>query len=278
MTDRRYGGFLVLTVTCLSMLASAPAGLAADRWYTYEDCKLIDNRYNDADSFHVRTKSDHFIFRLYFVDACETSRQIPDRVSEQAAYFGIDEERALALGLEACAFTKSFLADGFKVQSKRDDARGMSDQPRFFGLVGVGDKDLGEELVRRGLARVYGAPTDLPDGTSSRDVWSRMRTLERAAREQGVGGWSKGAPAPSVTARTAGSATALRSVGKEIVLPHTVAVYDPDNRQHRIALLPRGTRVRIMREETAFLVRIEFEINEVPREGLCQKSAIRRLL
>ena len=176
-----------LVVACFALFVVTSA--SADRWYTYEDCRLMPNESNDGDSFHVKTRSNHMIFRLYFVDAGETDRQVPERLTEQAAYWGITEAEVMQVGKQAAAFTAKFLAKGFTAYSKRHDARGASKLPRYFAMIEAGDEYLSEALVRNGLARVYGAPTELPDGTDSRKHWGRLRVAEREAKRMKRGAW-----------------------------------------------------------------------------------------
>ena len=69
---------------------------------------------------------------------------------------------------------------------------------RYYAIVRAGDKDLAEELVKHGLARAYGAGTDLPDG-SEEDRWrAKLAAAERSARTRRVGIWhDSSAPAKS---------------------------------------------------------------------------------
>lgn len=174
----------------LIVLFELPAdSVAGSRWHVYENCRLIENEYNDGDSFHVRCKTRHYIFRLYFVDAPETDRSIEGRTAKQAAYFGIEEKDALRIGREATRFTKKFLSRGFTVYSKREDARGRSERKRYFGMVKVGDEWLSEQLVNEGLVRIYGATPELPDGLAGRKHVARLKVQERAARRDSNGAW-----------------------------------------------------------------------------------------
>ena len=174
---------------CLTILLVAAPVRAGGRWYTYENCRLMTNAYQDGDSFHVRTRSAELVFRLYFVDAPECDASYPDRVQEQAEYWHISTNQTLALGRQATAFTRDFLKKRFTVHSRREDAMGRSEHQRFYAVVKTDDADLAEALVARGLARIYGMPADLPDGTSSGKEFGKLRGLERAARKQGLGGW-----------------------------------------------------------------------------------------
>lgn len=173
----------------------------ANKWRLLEGCTLIPNESNDGDSFHVKYKRRKYIFRLYFADAPETDMSFPDRVAQQAEYWHISDRAVVRLGHEAAKFTRKFLENGFTVHTQLIDARGRSDKERFYAFVNVGDKTLAEELVRNGLARVFGQDSDLPDGTRSTTFWWRLKTAEREAKKNRVGAF-----APDVeTASTEGS-------------------------------------------------------------------------
>ena len=178
---------IAATLFCIVLMASTAL---AGRFYKYEECKLIPNKYNDGDSFHVKTKSRHYIMRLYFVDAPETDDSISGRVEEQAEYFGTDKESVIQLGKDATDFTRKFLAKGFTAYSRLKDAKGRSSRPRYFAMISVDGKYLSNELVRHGLARIYGAPTELPDKTTSRKQWALLRRLEKKAKCEKLGGWN----------------------------------------------------------------------------------------
>lgn len=164
---------------------------AGGRWRKYENCRLIESEYHDGDSFHVGTKQKHFIFRIYFVDAPEKDMIIPERVGEQAEYWGTNEETVLKIAREAREFTRLFLSEGFTVYTRKEDARGRSRMPRYFALVRVGNKYLCEALVENGYARIYGAWTDLPDGTNMFKFLAHLRALEKQAKKEKKGGWSR---------------------------------------------------------------------------------------
>jgi endonuclease YncB( thermonuclease family) len=162
----------------------------ADKWRILEKCALIPNESNDGDSFHVKYKRREYIFRLYFVDTPETDHRIEKRVAEQAEHWGISEEAAIGLGHEAARFTHKFLENGFTAYTRFNDARGSSDKGRFFAQVKVGERDLAEELVRNGLARIFGQGTDLSDGMRSTQFWWRLKTAEREAKRNRLGAFS----------------------------------------------------------------------------------------
>lgn len=79
------GVLLVLSQWCLA-------------WDRLSGCKLLPNESNDGDSFHVEHEGKEYIFRLYFVDTPESSRQVEERVAAQAEDFGVSEEQVLDTG------------------------------------------------------------------------------------------------------------------------------------------------------------------------------------
>ena len=105
-------------------LSATPA--EAKKWRIYEDCVYEPNPANDGDSFHTRYNKRRYLFRLYFVDTPESDNSLPERVAEQAKYFGIDDATSIRVGKQAAKFTEDFLAHGFTAYSKLADARGRS--------------------------------------------------------------------------------------------------------------------------------------------------------
>jgi endonuclease YncB( thermonuclease family) len=177
------------TAWAFGMLAAGV--VAAEDWTVLNDCRLIANPSNDGDSFHVQAGKRHYVFRLYFVDAPETDASIPERVGEQAEYWGLKPEVVLKLGEKARSFTRDFLKGEFTVYTRREDAMGRGERKRYYAVVATRGGRLADALVSNGLARVYGEQTDLPDGTEAKKCWARLRVLERAAKKAGLGGWAK---------------------------------------------------------------------------------------
>lgn len=179
----------IFSLAVLPAVLLAFAANGAERWQVYKDCRLVENPANDGDSFHVKTARYKYLFRLYFADCPETDDLFPERIKEQAEHFGVPEETVLRTGELAREFTNRFLAGGFTVYTLKQDARGMSKQKRYFAVVKAGEKDLAEELVKRGLARAYGAGVDLPDGTDEHRWRAKLGSAERSARAMRVGIW-----------------------------------------------------------------------------------------
>jgi len=190
-------------------LAALPlAGAAGEKWRVYENCTLVeDHKANDGDSFLVNCGKRSYLFRLYFVDAAETETSFPDRVQEQADYWEVPVSRVTAIGEEGKRFTAAFLKKPFTVYTHWEDARGRSDRNRYYAIVQSGRSLLSTELVRAGLARVYGSEADLPDGTTAREYWKDLRQTEIAARKAKAGAWKERKPdrPPLKPARTAGA-------------------------------------------------------------------------
>lgn len=245
-----------LLLAALLLLSAAPAE-AQKKWRTYENCKLIENAANDGDSFHVRVKNRRYIFRLYFVDAPESDNSVPDRVAEQAAYFGIDERAVIQVGKEATKFTEKFLANGFTTYSKLSDALGRSEKDRDYAIIHVGDTDLGEELVRNGLGRIHGTGVDLPDGTSEKRMWWRLKTAEREAKANKRGAWGV-APTMTRAERFDALNTPPEIQEQDIVLAQTIPVYSLADPTRQVGLLQRGAEVHVLKAESPTMVRIRF--------------------
>ena len=151
----------------------------------------MDHGSNDGDSFRIELADGRkFQFRLYFVDTPETGLFYPDRVNEQAAYFGVSQKDVLKLGHQASDFSKAFLESGtFTVWTEWKDAWGM--QKRYAALVYRGKDSLVEQLVAEGLVRIHGfTPMQPWVGVDSiTDYHTQLERLEMRARQTHVGGW-----------------------------------------------------------------------------------------
>ncbi|HOW98030.1 MAG TPA: thermonuclease family protein [Kiritimatiellia bacterium] len=256
----------------LAALALLPAGVDAAKWRVMEDCTLIDDPSNDGDSFHVRWHKRHYIFRLYFVDTPESEDSLPERVAEQAAYFGIDSASSIQLGKEAKKFTAKFLEEGFSIQTMREDARGRSDRERFYGIVkNKAGEDLAESLVANGLARIFGVDKDVPEEVRSSTFNRRLKGLELQAKNQKLGGW-----APNLTRveqRLAGLAAPVDVVGQTITTPQTVAVFSLEDASRQLGLLQRGAQVKIVEALTPGMLKIQITTGSgAVIEGQCRRA------
>jgi len=158
-------------------------------WIALKDCRLIPNPANDGDSFHVSAGEKEYLFRLYLVDAPETDEMTPRRLIDQAKYFSITVPQAIEVGRAAKDFTQEKLSQPFTVFTHMSDALGQSRLERFYAFVETTEGDLGEQLVRNGLARSYGFKAAPPGLTSSRIEVEKLQQFEDEAKRDKIGGW-----------------------------------------------------------------------------------------
>lgn len=165
-------------------LAQQKSGVnEAVKWEILEGCRLVTNSILDGDSFHVRHKDREYIFRLYFVDAPETDATSTKTVRDQATQLGIQPDDIPRAGKLAGQFTRELLSSTeFTVVTRWRNAQGRSTLARFYAVVLVGGKNLAEELVAHGLARIHGLRANWPDGPASSTFISKLKNLESAAR------------------------------------------------------------------------------------------------
>jgi len=162
---------------------------ARDEWTVLENCRFIGNPADDGDSFHVSAGAKEYIFRLYLVDAPETDEMTPARLVEQAKYFAITVPQAIEVGEAAKGFTREKLSEPFTVFTRWSGAMGRSKIERFYAFVQTKDGDLGEQLVRNGLARNYGFKAVPPGLKNSRIELEKLQQFEDEARHEKIGGW-----------------------------------------------------------------------------------------
>lgn len=158
-------------------------------WTVLENCHLLHNDSNDGDSVHVSHQGKEYIFRLYYVDAPETSMNFPQRVEDQGRYFDLKAEEALNVGHRAARFTAQALGgNALTIATMWEDARGQSALPRYYAFITTPTGDLDELLVAEGLARIYGMPVSSSLGDQKRQ---HLKRLESRARQNHKGGWAK---------------------------------------------------------------------------------------
>jgi endonuclease YncB( thermonuclease family) len=174
--------FLFLFTALTATAAPAP-------WSRLEGCSYVPHANNDGDSFHVRCGADEFVLRLYFVDTPETHLLYPERTREQAEHFGATLDDTLKAGARARSFVREALRGPFTVTTRKASAPGRAKDPRFYGMVEVGGKNLDEMLVLQGLARAKGVAASVP-GEKARAHAQRLQLLEEQAKQKGRGLWA----------------------------------------------------------------------------------------
>ena len=260
----------VLTLIALCRLVSPSSAWAdvktSSAWEVLEGCRLVSSPHNDGDSFKVTHQDKTFIVRLYFVDCPETNDTYMDRVRDQTRYFSIPEADVLAAGKLAKAYTHKFLRGEFIVTTQWADARGGKEL-RYFGLVEKDGKMLSAELVRNGLARIYGMPTksSWPGGVHPRTHLSRLKQNERNAQRSTTGIWGNatgslqlaglnqlssdvegtGSPKSTPTSASIAATTGSRTGKLFVEVGGTVDHLDGSVTQPRVALLPAQQLARM---------------------------------
>lgn len=243
-----------LMLVMLVALAGRAAGKSA--WETLEGCTWVDHRYNDGDSFRVRQGDREYIFRLYFVDTPERDANFPERVDEQAAYFGVSSDTVLHIGQQAADLVRDQLSRPFTVVTRWQAAQGRSKMPRFYAFIRTeGGQDLNQMLVSQGLARVYGVRAISPDGTAPETVRAALLALEDTARHEKLGAWVTSSQLNVAEAR----AEALRTGTKVIMTPRTVTTFTPELPRRRMGTIPRDVHVHILDEQSDGFIRIAYD-------------------
>ena len=183
-------------------------------WIMLKDCRLISNPANDGDSFHVSAGEKEYLFRLYLVDAPETDEMTPRRLVEQAKYFSITVPQAIEVGRAAKDFTQEKLSQPFTVFTHMSDAMGQSRLERFYAFVETKEGDLGEQLVRNGLARSYGFKTAPPGLKNSRIEVDKLQQFEDEAKREKIGAWGVNAERLNAHAQTPSAFSSFVADGK----------------------------------------------------------------
>ena len=192
---------LVAFVALWAAVVTLAARDGSKQWIVLNNCRLIANPANDGDSFHVSAGEKEYIFRLYLVDAPETDEMTPGRLVEQAKYFEIGVPQAIETGRAATEFTREKLSEPFIVFTRLADALGRSRIERLYAFVQTREGDLGEQLVRNGLARNYGFKAPPPGLKSSRLEIEKLQQFENEAKQEKIGGWGINAGRMNVRAQ-----------------------------------------------------------------------------
>ena len=113
-----------------------------------------------------------------------------ERIDHQGGYFGgLSREQTTSIGLAAKKHTEALLGiRPFRIETRWQP---VFDSGRYFGFVFFDDsgEELGESLVRQGLARIYTEGANLPDGRKKADFERHLRRLEAEAKQARRGAW-----------------------------------------------------------------------------------------
>lgn len=262
---------VLLAAAALSLVATDAS--AAKKWRTKEACTLIENEANDGDSFHVRVNKRHYIFRLLWVDTPETDSRFPERVAEQAAYFGIGPDDAVKVGREAVKFSADFLRrQPFTVYTQFDDAMGASEKERDYAVIKSGDTYLMEALVENGLARLHGLQELPEEGPSVNTMRMRLKGLEADAKKNKRGAWAYAGPALSRFEQL----NQLPSIPQQTVTTgRPLSVYSLEDAGRLMGTLAAGKEVTVLKAESLSMVRVRFTLSDGRTiEAQCRRADV----
>jgi endonuclease YncB( thermonuclease family) len=105
-------------------------------------------------------------------------------------HFGITLDETMKAGEKAKQRTKELLQKSFLIWTRWATAGGRGRESRYYVIVEIDGKSLGEILVTEGLARVKGVSPNLPGGEKGKAYMERLDDLESAAREKHLGAWA----------------------------------------------------------------------------------------
>ena len=179
----------LLLALLISLTALPARGVEHGAWEIWDDCQFESGKYFDGDSFHVKHGRYSTIVRLYFADAPETDDSYGTRIAEQAAYFRATRAAVLNAGAKAKELTGRFLAEPFRVITRRQIAPGASRGERYYAVGESGGRRLDATLVAAGLARVGGETAEYPDAAAAQRAVADLRALELQAAKARRGLW-----------------------------------------------------------------------------------------
>ncbi len=162
---------------------------------SFPSAEFIESRTNEPDGFRVKIGNEEIVFVLYFVDALEASWTHPQRVAEQARWFGnIQNQAVVDGGVMAMNYVAGLLkTKPFTVLTRWER---VPNSARYYALVSLEAEPgvrtyLADLLMRKGFARVGGITTFLPadDPRGMEDYLVQLTRDAKQARTQKQGIW-----------------------------------------------------------------------------------------
>ena len=173
--------------------------LTAAELVSIENVTLSEAELNDGDSFKVNAAGRELHLRLYYVDCPETmyiGKSGLERIREQQYHFGLeDPHEVIRYGEQATEFVRQVLSQPFTIYTSYALAPGRSASSRFYAFVETHKgHDLGQLLVKQGLARIHGKTRPGPRDTPSHILLEELQDLRTTALLQRAGIWQTTQP------------------------------------------------------------------------------------
>ncbi len=167
----------------------------AERFLAFPKAELIDTASNEADTLTLRVGGEQHIFVLYFVDALDATLTHPQRVDEQAHFFGkTTRENVVATGRAALDYVRTLLKNRpFTIFTRWERVPNLD---RYYALITIEHEPgkrayLADLLVRNGYARIGSLTTPLPDDKRTPISYAReLNDHAKYAREHKLGIWA----------------------------------------------------------------------------------------
>jgi endonuclease YncB( thermonuclease family) len=223
----------------------APAHAQTPGWEKLENCQFVEGRFSDGDSVEAEYLGQRYVFRLYFVDAIESTPKSQARRAGQAKYFGLTSAEADAQALQvssaAADFTKAQLQKPFTVHTRWDRVNPKDNNSAIRAFVTTSEgADLSSQLVGEGLALILSgtrSTAEHPEGGPVDETLGKLRSAETDAHVAGRGAWAfskinaSAAPAPS---------TSVPAKDRKALLAHAGQTARVQGRINRVTALLDG--------------------------------------
>ena len=192
---------LLAIIFCFLFLNNRANCVIGDELQAFHNCKYVETNWADGDSFQIEdADGTQFTIRLYGVDCLEylvNDTTDARRLRAQRRYFGIAKyggstESSIAaskeFGKQAALAVQRELGKPFTVHTAFADARGDGRYKRYYGFITTNNKeDLGEKLVKLGLARAFGVYRETPQGRRRSEYRDWLKDIELQAAKRGAG-------------------------------------------------------------------------------------------
>jgi hypothetical protein len=200
LKESRGGPPTAIPVTLAGSQAEDQALLNArpvsEKFLAYSNAVFVDSRANEADTVRLRVENEEHVFVLYFVDALEATGTHPQRVSEQARWFGnVSQQTVTDTGMEAAGYVADLLkTKPFALLTRWER---VPNSTRYYAMIVVETEPgnrvyLADLLLAKGYGRIHGVTTAMPQGAKPmEDYLLEAKALAKKAMDRRLGVWGK---------------------------------------------------------------------------------------